>query len=111
MSRLILTIVGLTALASLTACQGAAYKMAAVKFDPQKYSVVGEGEQSVTGLMVVGIIPIQNTNKVQRAVDAILDSHGGDELVNITVQESYFWAVVLNGFRVDVSGTVLKKRK
>ena len=111
MTTRMVTVVALMALALLSACQGTAYRMGNVEFDHEKYTVVGQGEQRATGIMLFSVIPIQNTNKVKRAVDRIIETHRGDELVNITVQESYFWAVILTGFRVDVSGTVLKKQK
>ena len=97
-------------LTAITGCQGRAYTMANVQLDLKKYEIVGKGETDATGLHIIGLIPVQNTNKVSRAVERILEEHGGDELINISVQESWFWALVLNGFKVHVSGTVLKKK-
>ncbi|MCP4004206.1 MAG: hypothetical protein GY725_08430 [bacterium] len=106
-----LTLVTLSLVASLAVgCSGTAYRMAAVDVDSSKYTNLGEGEMSATGLMILNIIPIQNTNKIQRAVDRILEEKDGDELVNISVKESWWWAYVMNGYKVDVTGTVLKKK-
>jgi hypothetical protein len=102
--------VAVMSLAILAGCQGRAYTMANVELDPGRYEVVGPGQMSATGLSVLNIIPVQNTNKVSRAVERILQEHQGDALINISVQESWFWAFVLTGFTVDVSGTVVKKK-
>lgn len=105
------TVASLAITAALTmGCSGVAYRMASVPVDTSQYVVVGEGEMSATGLQLFSIIPIQNTNKLQRAVDRILEDNNGDELINISVTESWWWAYILNGYKVDVSGTVLKKK-
>ncbi len=93
-----------------TACTGTPYRMAQVELDPAKYEVVGEGEIETTGIMLFGVIPIQQNNRVQRAVDYLLKQHGGDELVNITIRDRWFWAYVLNGYKTSVRGTVVRKK-
>ncbi len=60
--------------------------------------------------MLFGFIPIQQNNRVQRAVDYLPRQHGGDELVNITIRDRWFWAYVLNGYKTSVRGTVVKKK-
>ena len=96
--------------AALTACTGVPYRLAQVEVDPARYEVLGEAEARTTGLMILDFIPARLTNKIQRAVDHAIQSKGGDQLVNIEVQESWFWAYVLNGYRVKVRGTVVKER-
>ena len=93
-----------------TACTGHPYQMAQVELDPSKYEVITEGEIETTGIMLFGFIPIQQNNRVQRAVDYLLRQHGGDELVNITIRDRWFWAYVLNGYKTSVRGTVVKKK-
>jgi hypothetical protein len=43
-------------------------------------------------------------------VDYLLRQHGGDELVNITIRDRWFYAWVLNGYKTSVRGTVVKKK-
>jgi hypothetical protein len=103
----------LSALALLlgTACTGHSYTMAKVELDPNRYETLGQAEIKTTGLMLFGFIPIQNNNKIERAANHILEERGGDEIVNISVTESWFWAYVLNGYQVKMAGTVVKKRE
>jgi hypothetical protein len=93
-----------------TACTGRTYTMAQVDLDPSRYERMGEAEIKTTGLMLFSLIPIQQTNKIERAANYIIEQKGGDDLVNISVTESWFWAYVLNGYQVTMSGTVVKKK-
>ena len=84
--------------------------MVSVDVEPGLYDVVGTGEMDATGLQLLGVIPIQNNNKIERAVQQILADHGGDELIDISITESWWWAYVINGYKVHLTGTVLKKK-
>lgn len=97
-------------LAISTACAGTTYTLADVELDPNRYQTLGEGEIKTTGLMLFNVIPIQNNDKFQRAADYIIKQKGGDELVNVRVKESWFWAYVLNGYQITMRGTVVKKK-
>jgi len=94
----------------LAACSGQFYKFANVEVEPTKYENLGTGSVTATGLHLFGLFPIQLNNKIERAIERIIQNKGGDELINISVQERWFWAYVLNGYKVQVSGTVLKKK-
>jgi hypothetical protein len=108
MIRLFAALVALCAIT--TGCTGSAYMMASVEVDGSRYEVVGPGEMDATGLQVLGVIPIQNTNKIERAAQRILDDNQGDELINISITESWWWGYVLNGYKVHIEGTVLRKK-
>jgi len=97
-------------LAALGGCTGVPYRMAEVEVDPTRYEVLGEAEGKTTGIMLFQFIPIRQNDRIERAAGQAIRSKGGDQLVNITIQESWFWACVLNGYRVHVKGTVLKRR-
>ena len=103
-------VVVLLCLIATASCTGPTYKMASVDVERGRYDVVGTGEMDVTGLQLFGVIPIQNNNKIERAVQRILDDHSGDELIDISITESWFWAYILNGYKVHLTGTVLKKK-
>ena len=101
----------LITLAAVTAgCSGSAYTMANVQADLSMYEIVGKGEMDATGLQIASVIPVQNTNKIERAVQRILDDHNGDELINISITESWWWAYVLQGYKVHIEGTVVKRK-
>jgi hypothetical protein len=97
-------------LAISMACTGTTYTMANVELDPNRYETLGQSEIKTTGLMLFGLIPIQNNDKIQRAADHIIKKMGGDELVDIRVTESWFWAYILNGYQIEMKGTVVKKK-
>jgi hypothetical protein len=110
-SQAIAKLAGLIVLAAASSgCRGIAYKMATVEPDLTKYEVLGPATARGRGFMVLNIIPVNQNNKIERAVEAAIQSKGGDEMINISVQESWFWAYVMNSYAVDVTGTVIRKK-
>ncbi len=91
---------------TLAGCTGV--PMATPHYDSSEYTVLGRGEGSATGLMVIGFIPVQQNNRFVRAQTAAIKSKGGDALINTQVQEKWFWAYVLNGYTTTVTGDVIK---
>ena len=94
----------------ITGCSGQSYTFADVEVDPERYEIIGQGEESATGVMLFQVIPISHNNKIKRAIEKIKKDNNGDDLIKITVKESWFWAYILNGYKVHISGTVIKKR-
>lgn len=106
-----LTICGALVCAALLAgCHGEPYKMNEMTIDPAKYDVLGEAHGGKTGIMLFQCIPIGHNDKIRTACERAIAVKGGDELVNVTIQESWWWAWVLNGYRVEVDGTVVKRK-
>ena len=58
--------------------------------------------------MLFQFIPIQQNDRFVRAQNAAIASRGGDALINVEVQEDWFWAWILNGYQTTVSGDVVK---
>jgi len=110
MNRMSQVSVALVVIALLAGCVGDPYRFANVQVDPDQYEELGYAEVEAGGLMVLNVIPTRLNDKIERAIDAVIDEKGGDELVDITIQERWFWAWVLNGYRVTVKGMVLKKK-
>ncbi len=96
--------------AATSACTGVPYKMATIEPDLSQYEVLGPATARGRGYMILNVIPVNQNNKIERAVEKAIQSKGGDELIDISVQESWFWAYVLNSYAVDVTGTVIKKK-
>ena len=102
---------GLIAFVTLAAgCTGIPYKMATVEPDLTKYEVLGRASARGRGFMILNLIPVSQNNKIEHAVESAIQSKGGDEMIDISIQESWFWAYVLNSYAVDVEGTVIKKK-
>ena len=91
---------------ALAGCTGT--PMNTKQYDSSQYTVLGHSEATATGLMLFGVIPIRQNSRFVRAQDAAIKAKGGDALINTQVQESWFWAWVLNGYTTKVSGDVVK---
>lgn len=81
------------------------------QYDSSQYTVIGHSEGKATGIMLFNLIPIQQNTRFVRAQNAAIQAKGGDALINTQVQESWFWAWVLNGYTTTVSGDVIRLNK
>jgi hypothetical protein len=75
------------------------------------YDILGEGEGSATGIMLLNVIPIGQNERLERAYKDAIFSKNGDALINPVIEERWFWAYVLNGYITTVKGTVVKFKK
>jgi hypothetical protein len=98
-------------IAACIGCVGTPYRFANVELDPERYEMLGYAEADTGGLMILNVIPVRQNDKLERAISAAIASKGGDELIDVSVQERWFWAYVLNGYRVHVKGMVVKRRQ
>ncbi|EDM65418.1 hypothetical protein PE36_08936 [Moritella sp. PE36] len=92
--------------AILAGCTGVSMKTQ--NLDESEYTVIGPGHATATGIMLFNFIPIQQNDRFVRAQNAAIASRGGDAMINVEVQEDWFWAWVLNGYQTTVSGDVVK---
>jgi hypothetical protein len=83
----------------------------AAELSKGNYTVVGESQGEATGLMLFNFIPIGQNERFVRAYDSAVRSKGGDAMINVTIQENWFWAYILNGYSTKVTGTVIKYNK
>lgn len=90
----------------LVGCTGVPMKSQNLNKD--EYTIVGHGEATATGIMLFQFIPIGQNDRFIRAQNAAIRSKGGDAMINTEVQESWFWAWVLNGYKTTVSGDIIK---
>lgn len=97
------------ALLTLVGCTGT--PMQSPHYDSSQYTVVGHSEANATGLLLFGLIPIQQNTRFVRAQDAAIQARGGDALINTQIQEKWFWAWVLTGYTTTVSGDVIKLKR
>ncbi|MCF4997975.1 hypothetical protein GIW70_09580 [Pseudomonas syringae] len=90
----------------LAGCTGA--PMNTQHYDSSQYTVIGHSEATATGLLLFGVIPIQQNSRFVRAQNAAIKAKGGDAMINTQVQENWFWAWVLTGYTTTISGDVVK---
>lgn len=90
----------------LVGCTGTSMKTQNI--DESEYTVLGPGKATATGIMLFNFIPIQQNDRFVRAQNAAIATQGGDALINVEVQEDWFWAWILNGYQTTVSGDVVQ---
>ena len=76
--------------------------------NPQVYEVLGEGEGSATGIMLLHFIPIGQNKRFVNAYREAVNSKGGDGLIDMEISEQWFWAYILTGYQTTIKGTVVK---
>lgn len=103
MNKCVLMVVGCLL---IVGCTSIPKRMGAIPGRP--YEVVGRGEASAGGFMLLQFIPISHNSKLERAYDAAVSQHNGDDIINPTITESWFWAYIGNGYRISVEGDVIK---
>jgi len=92
----------------LAGCSGVSMKTQ--NLNESEYTVIGHGQATATGIMLFQFIPIQQNDRFVRAQNAAIESRGGDAMINVEVQEDWFWAWILNGYQTTVSGDVVKMK-
>ena len=106
MKKMLIVLVAL----ALAGCQGMPVKFPTPlkQVEGKDYKVLGESEGSSKGIMLFQVIPIGQNDRFQKAYDEAVQKLGGDRLINLTIEERWFWAWVLNGYTFTVKGTVVK---
>jgi hypothetical protein len=94
----------------LSGCSGIPLNLSSQpnKIEGKDYIVLGEGEGTSTGIMLFNIIPINQNSRFKNAYDEAVASKGGTRLINPVIEENWFWAYVLNGYKTKITGTVVK---
>ncbi len=73
--------------------------------------VIGPAEGSSTGIMLFQFIPLGQNDRFAKAYAQALEVSGATRLVDVTIQERWFWAWVLNGYSFRVTGTAVRPKK
>ena len=102
-------ILGLAALLlMLTSCTSAPLKIPTEPIQPNEQEL-GPAEGNATGIMLFQLIPIKQNQRFVQAYQQALESQpGATRLVDVEIQERWFWAWVLNGYSFTVRGTAVK---
>jgi len=104
--KVVYTLVILSLLVLSVGCSSVPKRMGAIQ--GRDYEVIGNAKASAGGFMLLGFIPIAHNSKITRAYEAAVNQLGGDDLINPTMSESWYWAYVGNGYRVKIKGNVIK---
>jgi len=81
------------------------------KCDMTNAKVLGESEGSAVGIMLLGLIPINQNTRFVNAYQEAITKLGGTCLADPVIEEQWYWAYIFNGYIFRVKGTVVKENK
>ena len=102
--------IGVFLVLTITACQSVPLTIPSAPVGPNEQRL-GTGEGSSTGIMLLQFIPINQNDRFVKAYRQALAQSGGTRLVDVTIEERWFWAWILNGYIFHVKGTGVVEKK
>jgi hypothetical protein len=72
------------------------------------YEELGKTEASDSRVSLFGIIPISNSNSIQKAVDLAKEKIGADALIKVTVESYSQWWLLFTNDAIVVRGVGIK---
>ena len=102
--RLLGLVLGGFLLVSTVACHSSQLRIPGDPISPNEKST-GIADAHASGFMLLGVIPIAQNNRFERAYAAALQRSGSTRLADVVVSERWFWTPVGNGFVFHVQGT------
>lgn len=92
----------------LSSCTGVPLKIPTEPLRQNEQSL-GPVEGSATGIMLFNVFPIGQNGRFGSAyAEALAKREGATRLIDIEIQENWFWAYILNGYSFTVRGTAVK---
>lgn len=104
--RSISVLLGAFVLLTAVACQSTNLRFPSAPIGPNEKSL-GQTEATSTGIMLFGVIPINQNTRFENAMAEAAQKAGGTRLTDVTISEQWFYAVVLDGFIFKVQGTAV----
>ncbi|MBH0176499.1 MAG: hypothetical protein HP491_01190 [Nitrospira sp.] len=109
MIRTVSLLLGSLLLLTTVACQSTRMTFPSAPPGPDE-KVLGPTMATSTGLMLFGVIPINQNTRFENAMRDAAQKAGGHRLTDVTISERWFWAYVLDGFIFKVEGTAVGKK-
>lgn len=72
------------------------------------YEVIGPAVGKTGGVLLFHFIPIAYNQRFKAAYDLAVQSKNADALINVTIEDSWWWGVVLNGNVTTIRGTAIR---
>lgn len=104
--RTVSILLGSLLLLTTVACQSTSLRFPSAPIGPNEKSL-GPTEATSTGIMLFGVIPINQNKRFENAMNEAAKKAGGTRLTDVTISEQWFWAFVLDGFIFKVQGTAV----
>ncbi|OQW35406.1 MAG: hypothetical protein A4E19_01155 [Nitrospira sp. SG-bin1] len=99
-------VLGSLLLLTTVACQSTTLRFPAAPIGPNEKSL-GPTEATSVGIMLFGVIPINQNTRFENAMREAAAKAGGTRLTDVAISERWFWAAVLDGFIFKVEGTAV----
>ena len=99
-------LLGALLLVATTACHSTQVRIPTAPIGPNEKSL-GPTEGHSTGLMLFGLIPINQNERFVNAYNQAAAKAGGTRLTDVTISERWWWGYVLNGYNFKVQGTAV----
>lgn len=99
-------LLGVLLLLATTACHSTQVRIPTAPIGPNEKSL-GPTEGHSTGLMILGVIPVNQNERFVNAYNQAAAKAGGTRLTDVTISERWWWGYVLNGYNFKVQGTAV----
>lgn len=99
-------VLGLLLCFTMVACQSTSLHFPADPIGPNE-KALGPTEATSVGIMLFGLIPINQNTRFENAMREAAAKAGGTRVTDVTISERWFWAAVLEGFIFKVEGTAV----
>ena len=76
-----------------------------------EYEVVGKGSGKASGFMLFQVIPIGQNGRFIDAYNRACRDGGGDDLINVEINERWYWAYIGNGYITRIKGDVIRYKR
>jgi hypothetical protein len=100
-------LLGAALLVTTVACQSTQVKIPTAPIGANEKSL-GPTEGTSTGMLVFGVIPINQNERFENAYNQAVQKAGATRLTDVTISERWWWGYVLNGYVFKVQGTAVK---
>ncbi len=107
--KIVTMLLGAVLLISTAACHSTQVKIPTAPVGPNE-KALGPTDGSSVGMLLFGVIPINQNERFEKAYNQAVQKAGGSRLTDVTISERWFWAYVLNGYVFKVQGTAVANK-
>jgi len=102
-------LLGAALLFTTAACHSTQVKIPTAPIGPNE-KALGPTEGHSTGMLLFGLIPINQNERFVNAYDQAVAKAGGNRLTDVTISERWWWGYVLTGYNFKVQGTAVANK-
>ena len=107
--RIVTMLLGVVLLVATVACHSTQVRVPTAPVGPNE-KALGPTEGSSVGMLLFGVIPINQNERFEKAYTQAVQKGGGTRLTDVTISERWWWGYVLNGYVFKVQGTAVTNK-